>query len=111
MGECCDSPEAREWISQVLLPEVARQYLAWLYSSQSRTYFHKHGHLPHETDEELKRQLTGLTAAPRDQRIQDLRRLGWTEGRIATAVGMTLGGVREALKRIAADRPGGNPLP
>jgi hypothetical protein len=43
-----------------------------------------------------------LPAHVRDEKILQLKRLGWTHARIGKAVGMSESGVRRALARIRA---------
>jgi DNA-directed RNA polymerase specialized sigma subunit len=45
-------------------------------------------------------------AQERDKRIVALRQAGWTLGQIGADVGISKQGVSDALKRIAAGRPG-----
>jgi hypothetical protein len=48
----------------------------------------------------------GLTGRQRDEKIAELRKHGYSYAKIAKVVGMTAPGVRAALGRIQAGRPG-----
>jgi hypothetical protein len=51
----------------------------------------------------------GTVISERDARIMDLRRRGYKLRVIAAAMGMSVSGVSDACRRIAAGRPGRDP--